>query len=157
MTFLRVDMYVFLRWNRDLFHSHHQQHHTTIKTECPEKLDWDVIVLLGSWGFQDTQDMYTNADTWILMYTQGFWHLILIHPHWELLCFYSLSIWALGRWNTDGLQRTNMLFNLGPLSRTMKLLLQPLPTNCSLHAFGVLELLDSSEDKSHSLQDDLLL
>lgn len=71
----------------------------------------------------------------------------------------ALLLWPeyLGfKWNTDGLQRTNLLFNLGPLRRTMKLLLIPLPTNCGLHAVSVLELLDLSEDKSHSLQDDLL-
>lgn len=77
MAFLRVGMYVLLGWTRDLYHSH-QQYHTTIKTEYPEKLDWDVIDLLGSQGFQDTQDVlkcrYMNTHVYSGV-------LILTHPH----------------------------------------------------------------------------
>lgn len=74
------------------------------------------------------------------------WYLVLAHPHWELLCFHSLRGWALGGWNRDGQQRANLRFNVEPLSRTVELLLQPSPTNCSLHAFSVMELMDLIED-----------
>lgn len=110
--FFRVCMYVLLRWNRDLFQSN-QQYHTTIKTECPEKLDQGVIVFLGSWGFQKKHDMYSNTETSILFCIQGV--LIVTCPHWELLCFYNLSIWTLG-WIMNDLQRTSLLFNPGPLA-----------------------------------------
>lgn len=56
----------------------------------------------------------------------------------------------------NGLQRTNLLFNLGPLNGAVKFLLQPLPKNCNLSAFSMLELLDSYKEKSHTRQDDLL-
>lgn len=46
----------------------------------------------------------------------------------------------------NGLQRTNLLFNLGPLSGAVKFLLQPLPKNCNLSAFSMLELLDSHKE-----------
>lgn len=94
------------------------------------------------------------SETSILVSIQGVF--ILTHPHWELLCFYNLSIWALGGWNMNALQKRNLLFNPGQQSGAVKLLLQSLTTNCSLSASSLLEILDSSKGRSHTCQDDLL-